>query len=90
MAKSAAAARIDDDLAQKPLALPRELRAGAHDALLAAALLEAAGPAMELLLATGEAQGITEMRMFRQLQINATIVRWALKAGPMQWQIAMS
>ena len=47
------------------------------DALLAAA--EAAGPAMELLLATGEAQGITEMRMFRQLQINATIVRWALR-----------
>ena len=49
------------------------------DALLAAA--EAAGPAMELLLATGEAQGITEMRMFRQLQINATIVRWALRLG---------
>ena len=49
------------------------------DALLAAA--EAAGPAMELLLATGEAQGITEVRMFRQLQINATIVRWALRLG---------
>jgi len=50
------------------------------DALLAAA--EAAGPAMELLLAAGEAQGITEMRMFRQLQINATIIRWALRLGP--------
>jgi hypothetical protein len=50
------------------------------DALLAAA--EAAGPAMELLLATGKAQGVTEMRMFRQLQINATIVRWAQKLGP--------
>ena len=50
------------------------------DALLVAA--EAAGPAMELLLAAGEAQGITEMRMFRQLQINATIVRWALRLGP--------
>ena len=50
------------------------------DELLAAA--EAAGPAMELLLAAGEAQGITEMRMFRQLQINATIVRWALRLGP--------
>ena len=49
------------------------------DELLAAA--EAAGPAMELLLAAGEAQGITEMRMFRQLQINATIVRWALRLG---------
>ena len=50
------------------------------DALLAAA--EAAGPAMELLLATGEAQGISELRMFRQLQINATIVRWAQKLSP--------
>jgi hypothetical protein len=50
------------------------------DALLAAA--EAAGPAMELLLAVGADQGITEMRMFRQLQINATIVRWAQKLGP--------
>ena len=49
------------------------------DALLAAA--EAAGPARQLLLAAGEAQGITEMRMFRQLQINATIVRWALRLG---------
>jgi hypothetical protein len=49
------------------------------DALLAAA--EAAGPAMELLLATGKAQGITETTMFRQLQINATIVRWALRLG---------
>ena len=50
------------------------------DELLAAA--EAAGPAMELLLATGKAQGVTEMRMFRQLQINATIVRWAQKLCP--------
>ena len=50
------------------------------DALLAAGA--AAGPAMELLLATGEAQGISELRMFRQLQINATIVRWAQKLSP--------
>jgi hypothetical protein len=50
------------------------------DALLAAA--EAAGPAMELLLATGEAQGITEMTMFRRLGINATIVRWSQKLAP--------
>jgi hypothetical protein len=50
------------------------------DALLAAA--EAAGPAMELLLATGKAQGITETTMFRRLQINGTIVRWALKLSP--------
>ena len=50
------------------------------DELLAAA--EAAGPAMELLLATGADQGITEMTMFRRLQINATIVRWALRLGP--------
>jgi hypothetical protein len=50
------------------------------DALLAAA--EAAGPAMERLLATGADQGITETTMFRQLQINATIVRWALRLGP--------
>jgi hypothetical protein len=47
------------------------------DALLAAA--EAAGPAMELLLATGEAQGITEMTMFRRLGINATVLRWSQK-----------
>ena len=50
------------------------------DALLAAA--EAAGPAMDLLLAVGADQGITEMTMFRRLQINATIVRWAQKLGP--------
>ena len=50
------------------------------DDLLAAA--EAAGPAMELLLAVGADQGITEMTMFRRLQINATIVRWAQKLGP--------
>ena len=50
------------------------------DALLAAA--EAAGPAMELLLAAGEEQGITEMTMFRRLGINATIIRWAQKLGP--------
>ena len=47
------------------------------DALLAAA--EAAGPAMELLLATGADQGITEATMFRRLQINGTIVRWSVK-----------
>jgi hypothetical protein len=40
-------------------------------------LQEAAGPAMELLLATGKAQGITEATMFRRLQINGTIVRWS-------------
>jgi hypothetical protein len=50
------------------------------DALLAAA--EAAGPAMELLLAVGADQGITEMTMFRRLGINATIIRWAQKLGP--------
>ena len=50
------------------------------DALLAAA--EAAGPAMELLLAAGADQGITEMTMFRRLGINATIIRWAQKLGP--------
>ena len=50
------------------------------DALLAAA--EAAGPAMDLLLATGADQGITEMTMFRRLGINGTIVRWALRLGP--------
>ena len=50
------------------------------DELLAAA--EAAGPAMELLLAAGADQGITEMTMFRRLQINATIVRWCVKLSP--------
>ena len=50
------------------------------DELLVAA--EAAGPAMELLLAAGADQGITEMTMFRRLGINATFVRWAQKLGP--------
>jgi hypothetical protein len=50
------------------------------DALLVAA--EAAGPAMDLLLAAGADQGITEMTMFRRLGINATIIRWAQKLGP--------
>ena len=50
------------------------------DALLAAA--EAAGPAMELLLATGADQGITETTMFRRLGINGTIVRWSQKLTP--------
>lgn len=50
------------------------------DELLAAA--EAAGPAMELLLATGADQGITEMTMFRRLGINATVLRWCLKLAP--------
>ena len=50
------------------------------DALLAAA--EAAGPAMELLLATGADQGITEATMFRRLGINGTIVRWSQKLTP--------
>jgi hypothetical protein len=50
------------------------------DALLAAA--EAAGPAMELLLAVGADQGITEMTMFRRLGINATVLRWSQKLAP--------
>ena len=50
------------------------------DELLAAA--EAAGPAMELLLATDADQGITEMTMFRRLQINATVLRWSQKLAP--------
>jgi hypothetical protein len=50
------------------------------DALLVAA--EAAGPAMELLLAAGADQGITEMTMFRRLGINATVARWALRLAP--------
>jgi hypothetical protein len=50
------------------------------DALLAAA--EAAGPAMELLLAVGADQGITEMTMFRRLGINATVLRWSVKLSP--------
>jgi hypothetical protein len=50
------------------------------DELLAAA--EAAGPAMELLLATGADQGITETTMFRRLGINGTIVRWSQKLSP--------
>jgi hypothetical protein len=37
---------------------------------------------MELLLAVGADQGITEMTMFRRLGINGTIVRWAQKLGP--------
>jgi hypothetical protein len=58
---------------------PRDLAEAFNrlDALLAAA--EAAGPAMELLLATGKAQGITETTMFRRLQINGTVLRWSVK-----------
>jgi len=50
------------------------------DALLVAA--EAAGPAMELLLAAGADQGITETTMFRRLGINGTVLRWALRLDP--------
>lgn len=50
------------------------------DALLAAA--EAAGPSIALLMAAGEAQGITEATMFRRLGINGTIVRWSVKLSP--------
>ena len=50
------------------------------DALLVAA--EAAGPAMDLLLAVGADQGITEMTMFRRLGINATVLRWSQKLAP--------
>ena len=50
------------------------------DALLAAA--EAAGPAMELLLATGKEQGIPETTMFRRLGINGTVVRWSQRLTP--------
>ena len=38
-----------------------------------------AGPSIALLLAAGEAQGITEATMFRRLGINGTIVRWSVK-----------
>jgi hypothetical protein len=41
-----------------------------------------AGPSIALLMAAGEAQGITEATMFRRLGINGTIVRWALRLGP--------
>ena len=50
------------------------------DRLLEAA--QEAGPSIALLLAAGEAQGITEMTMFRRLGINGTIARWALRLGP--------
>ena len=50
------------------------------DALLAAA--EATGPSIALLMAAGEAQGITEATMFRRLGINGTIVRWSVKLSP--------
>jgi hypothetical protein len=61
---------------------PRDLAEAFNrlDALLAAA--EAAGPAMELLLATGKEQGIPETTMFRRLGINGTIVRWSVKLSP--------
>ena len=41
-----------------------------------------AGPSIALLLAAGEAQGITEATMFRRLGINGTIVRWSVKLSP--------
>jgi hypothetical protein len=48
-------------------------------------LLEAAqdaGPSIALLMAAGEAQGITEATMFRRLGINGTVLRWCEKLGP--------
>ena len=50
------------------------------DRLLEAA--QEAGPSIALLLAAGEAQGITEATMFRRLGINGTIVRWSVKLSP--------
>jgi hypothetical protein len=50
------------------------------DQLLAVA--QEAGPSIALLMELGRQQGITEMTMFRRLEINATIIRWAQKLGP--------
>ena len=41
-----------------------------------------AGPSIALLMAAGEAQGITEATMFRRLGINGTVLRWCEKLGP--------
>jgi hypothetical protein len=41
-----------------------------------------AGPSIALLMAAGEAQGITEATMFRRLGINGTVLRWSVKLAP--------
>jgi hypothetical protein len=45
--------------------------------LLAAA--EAAGPSIALLMEAGRQQGIGRQVLHRQLQLNTTVARWALK-----------
>jgi hypothetical protein len=47
------------------------------DELLAAA--EAAGPSIALLLELGRQQGVGRQVLHRQLQLNTTVARWALK-----------
>jgi hypothetical protein len=47
------------------------------DALLAAA--QEAGPSIALLLELGRQQGIGRQVLHRQLQLNETVARWALK-----------
>ena len=47
------------------------------DRLLAAA--EEAGPSIALLLEAGRQQGVGRQVLHRQLQLNETVARWALK-----------
>jgi hypothetical protein len=47
------------------------------DRLLAAA--EAAGPSIALLMEAGRQQGVGRQVLHRQLQLNETVARWALK-----------
>jgi hypothetical protein len=41
-----------------------------------------AGPSIALLMAAGEAQGIGRQVLHRQLQLNETVARWALRLAP--------
>jgi hypothetical protein len=50
------------------------------DRLLAAA--QDAGPSIALLLELGHQQGVGRQVLHRQLQLNETVARWALRLGP--------
>ena len=50
------------------------------DQLLAAA--HDAGPSIALLMELGHQQGVGRQVLHRQLQLNETVARWALRLGP--------
>jgi len=41
-----------------------------------------AGPSVALLLSLGRQQGVSRQALHRQLRLNETVLRWALRLGP--------